>query len=58
MLDAGDLGKGVFMWLKVGFDSGVGYHDYAAVAAVVGPDEGGNPDLNLGKAITLPPTHG
>jgi hypothetical protein len=40
MLDAGDLGKGVFMWLKVGFDSGVGYRDYAAVAAVVGPDEG------------------
>jgi hypothetical protein len=29
------------MWLKVGFDSGVDYGDYAAVAAVVGPDEGG-----------------
>jgi hypothetical protein len=40
MLDAGVLGKGVFLWLKVGFVSGVGYRDYAAVAAVVGPDEG------------------
>jgi hypothetical protein len=59
LLDAGDLSKGVFMWLEVGFDSRVDYGDYAAVAAVVGPGGGlSNPGFNLGKAITPPPTHG
>lgn len=59
LLSAGDLSRGIFMWLEVGFDSSANYDSYATVAAIVGPNGGvNNPGFNMGKAVTPPPTHG
>ncbi|GAB1312866.1 GPI anchored dioxygenase [Madurella fahalii] len=59
LLKAGDLSKGIFMWLEVAFNASANYDSYTTVAAVVGPNGGvNNPGFNMGKAITPPPTHG
>jgi hypothetical protein len=64
LLDAKDVTKGVFMWLKIGFNASVNYDQYAGAAAIVGPDGGvanpGGPgsDPRQGPGINPPPTHG
>lgn len=59
LLDAGNLSKGIFMWVEIGFNASANYDSYHTVAAFLGPNGGvNNPKYDLRKAITPPPTHG